>query len=580
MRFLAEACDEAESWRCEATADAPVSGDVARAIAWEASKSPEEVIRQREAIISRIERQAKSFVQNGRAAAWRAGAADGKIERLISDVNGPLLDLLLREAAHKDVECCEAMRRGFPLLGELPFTHNGSAERIEASDSAESLREVARVHNEEVISSLRGDPLSAELFKLTQKDADLGRMTALEAPDRCATSRCRFAKRIAVQQGMRADGTVKVRAVDDLTRSGTNACTEVTEKLSCDGVDTFVGLLRAYQRESGVAPHIYKADIDSAYRRLPLRPEERWAATSVFLHDGTPVMSSHIGLPFGATASVHGWNRIGAALLAIAHRVLFLPMARYVDDFFAASRAGTADHAMWSFARLVRAVLGESAIAETKLEVGPAVTVLGIVFSCEATGVALWPSPDKLAKWRAKCADALASGTLTAGDASKLAGALSWANQCVWHRMGRCMLRPLFAQQYGRRAKVGVELRLALSWWLRVFNLNLRRVASWSSVSLAHRPTPAVLLADAASHPERLAAVFVVGNEIFWTDAAPPRELTRCFVKRSDSQIMALELAAISLGLSTFAGRLAGWRAAAFSDGVGAECALRSASAH
>ena len=127
---------------------------------------------------------------------------------------------------------------------------------------------------------------------------------------------------------------------------------------------------------------------------------------------------------------------------------------------------------------------------------------------------------------------------------------------------------------------VGAELCLALSWWLRVFNLNLRRVASWSGVSLVQRRTPAVLLADAASHPERLAAVLVVGNEMFWTDAAPPRELTRCFARRSDSQIMALELAAISLGLSTFAHRLKGRQVVAFSDNVGAECALRSANAH
>ena len=158
MRFLAEACDEAESRRCEPPEDMPASGDVARAIAGEASKSPEDVIGQHEVIISRIERQAKCSVQSGRAAAWRAGAADDKIQRLISDVNGPLLDSLLREAAREDVECCAAMRRGSPLLGEPPFTRNGAAERIEASDSANSLRDSAREHKEVVLSSLRKDP--------------------------------------------------------------------------------------------------------------------------------------------------------------------------------------------------------------------------------------------------------------------------------------------------------------------------------------------------------------------------------------------------------------------------------------
>ena len=51
---------------------------------------PQEDLEQREAIISRIERQAKCFEQSGRAAAWRAGAADAEMNRLISEVNEPL----------------------------------------------------------------------------------------------------------------------------------------------------------------------------------------------------------------------------------------------------------------------------------------------------------------------------------------------------------------------------------------------------------------------------------------------------------------------------------------------------------
>ena len=113
----------------------------------------------------------------------------------------------------------------------------------------------------------------------------------------------------------------------------------------------------------------------------------------------------------------------------------------------------------------------------------------------------------------------------------------------------------------------------------RFFILNFRRVASWSGVKRVHGLAPAALLADAASQPARLAVVLVAGNEIPWTDAAPPRELTRCFAKRADSQIMALDLAAPSLGLSMFADRLAGRQVVAFSDKIGAECALRSANA-
>ena len=42
---------------------------------------------------------------------------------------------------------------------------------------------------------------------------------------------------------------------------------------------------------------------------------------------------------------------VGALLTTIARRILFLPVLRYVDDFFSVARAGTAKFAMNIFAR-------------------------------------------------------------------------------------------------------------------------------------------------------------------------------------------------------------------------------------
>ena len=43
--------------------------------------------------------------------------------------------------------------------------------------------------------------------------------------------------------------------------------------------------------------------------------------------------SEHIACPFGATASVHAWERIGNALAHLARKLLHLPVLRYVDDY-------------------------------------------------------------------------------------------------------------------------------------------------------------------------------------------------------------------------------------------------------
>ena len=72
-------------------------------------------------------------------------------------------------------------------------------------------------------------------------------------------------------------------------------------------------------------------------------------------------MSMHAACPFGATSSVHAWERVGALLCTLARRVLKLAVFRYVDDFFGLEREETVEHA-----RLVRVLMGATAIADVE----------------------------------------------------------------------------------------------------------------------------------------------------------------------------------------------------------------------
>ena len=67
-------------------------------------------------------------------------------------------------------------------------------------------------------------------------------------------------------------------------------------------------------------PGLWKADIDGAFRRIPVRPEHRWATTVVYMYRGVPMTSTHNGMPFGASASVVAWHRVGEVLAHIARR--------------------------------------------------------------------------------------------------------------------------------------------------------------------------------------------------------------------------------------------------------------------
>ena len=85
-------------------------------------------------------------------------------------------------------------------------------------------------------------------------------------------------------------------------------------------------------------PHLWKADIDAAFRRVPLMRSHAWAAGVAYVVDGRPLVSFHHAMPFGATSSVFAWHRVGDLLCQVARKVLHLPVYRYVDDYFAFGR--------------------------------------------------------------------------------------------------------------------------------------------------------------------------------------------------------------------------------------------------
>ena len=98
--------------------------------------------------------------------------------------------------------------------------------------------------------------------------------------------------------------------------------------------------------------------------------------------------------------------------------------------------------------RLVRVILGPTAISEKKLLSGMPLDILGITVRIAPEGLHFFPTEDKVEKWKRTIASALQKGVLHGGEAQKLAGGLSWAGQKAFRRLGRAMLRPIIMQQW------------------------------------------------------------------------------------------------------------------------------------
>ena len=164
-----------------------------------------------------------------------------------------------------------------------------------------------------LLERLRQDDFAEDLWQACLKDFEAGRMTFPEPLQFDDLKSKHLSPRFGIEQGfciLRFDfkhnrnsllrisrAGLKVRPIDDFSASLINAATGVTEKLSYDTLDLFFELLRETaltceararlsfpQRKRGTGSVLFaqdhlmliKADIDSAYRRVPVLPGVRF----------------------------------------------------------------------------------------------------------------------------------------------------------------------------------------------------------------------------------------------------------------------------------------------------------------
>jgi hypothetical protein len=250
------------------------------------------------------------------------------------------------------------------------------------------------------------------------------------------------------------------------------------------------------------------------------------------------------------------------------------------------------EHSMHIFARLVRLLLGETAIAERKLVCGHELVVLGVkachtfvLASFNATaaplaqvsphknGVSFAVCPEKAEKWLAEIKKAIEGKKLDSGCAQKLAGRLTWSTQFLFHKLGRAMIKPVYAQKAAATGSVGPRLLEALKWWSNVLQLDLSEDRPWHTAG----EKVCRIFVDAASTPAYCAVVAFIDGKRFYTAMAPPEDLWRQLAARRDKQITSLEIIAILLAMDTFADLLTNRRVVLYSDNKGTQhfCAGR-----
>ena len=126
-------------------------------------------------------------------------------------------------------------------------------------------------------------------------------------------------------------------------------------------------------------------------------------------------------------------------------------------------RPETLEHALNCTARLIRVLLGPTAVADKKLEFSKRrLDILGVTIKLSRRGFSCRPTKRKVAKWCDSLQRALDEDRLRPGDASKLAGKLSWGCATMFRHACKCSLGGLVAValvQESRQSNVAADLR-------------------------------------------------------------------------------------------------------------------------
>jgi len=313
--------------------------------------------------------------------------------------------------------------------------------------------------------------------------------------------------------------------------------------------------------------HVFGFVKDSDFRRVPLHPDDRWAAGVVFRVGEKLFTAQHAACPFGAARSNVIWDTVGKILASLIRRFLKIGVLRYVDDLFAPEHPSTMEHASRCITRFVRLLLGPDAIADKKVEWGHSLIILGILIQPTIDGIRCRPSTEKIEKWLLMMRNALANDSMPPGDASKLAGKLNWGTAAMFKRYGKAMLRSIYDQTTRMDGKMCNELRRALRWWIEVLSFEICETCKWKQDEdeILH------MFCDASGEPGHIGAVLMTNTSCLWTHTAIPDYVLSLFASRRDSQIMGLELLSIALGLNTFKSQIANRRVFIYSDNTGSE---------
>ena len=385
---------------------------------------------------------------------------------------------LLDSIAFPDRSLAKDMSEGFRITGWLPDTGARPSKLQPPQLHREEVWNNRAVANDRMWSMCKssGDPkVDQELWRVSVKECQAG-WAVLETGHVHPPKNCVLGRRFAVQQ------PGKIRPIDDMSVSLVNSTLGAEEKVVVMPTSTTVllvqHLLSGLEKPGARLPKLTGRtfDLKSAYRQLAVHLASLdFAKVALFCPASqAPVVLSLKALPFGATGSVHGFDRCSIAIWALACKLLLVTHTVFFDDFTNVTWEEDAANSEAALLLLLRLLGWEVATDGNKaLSYARLFHSLGVCFILPKTlsePVQITNTAQRKQEVAQTCLQVLQQGFVAPAVCATFAGRLRWLEGQSFGRIGRWAFRTILkASLVGSKhlpRPLDEELHSAFDWVL------------------------------------------------------------------------------------------------------------------
>jgi hypothetical protein len=481
------------------------------------------------------------------------------LKHLVRDKQFLLLKKLAQGIKWPDSEIHHEMTQGLRLVGK--GTQSGVFKpEIKHASMTEELLKKAKFLRPLIlgrIASTEPSEFLEELHDITESEA--GDKRWLEGPFSAEQVGALVGREWIPVQRFAVKQKNKLRPIDNFAENRVNDAWECPEKIDlhaldqltwivsvvckaafCKGVveiplktgNVLYGKMHSDWNSDNIRCELCTVDLKDAYKQFGIHEQDRNKAVVSLKHkSGTGTVHYIMNcMPFGASSSVHNFNRIARMIWSIGVVELKLPWVNYFDDYPLMTLSGIATSSMAAAKGMLK-LLGIS-FAENKLEpFSPSAEILGVVVDCSqvSSGNLIYSMKEsrRLEALRA-IEEILQSGKVTPALLPAVLGRLQFADGQLAGRAGKLAMADIRSLGLQSRQSVFIDtcakdaLEILKAWFMH----NEPKM-----ISLHSDKAPVLVFTDGSYEPGECGEIAMVGGVLL--DGNKPARVFGCNVEET-----------------------------------------------